>query len=163
MSNFGKWSQAGVPKKGWTCADIEDLGDQSGQCEMCENQDIRYVQHMEHPDYKGTLGCGCVCAGKMAEDYHAARSRETDMKNAAQRRKRWLSRKWLKSQIGNHYIKTDGFHIVVFPKNSQWSGTITKITSGIKTTARKEYSSQDAAKLAAFNGMIWLKGKMLDS
>ena len=26
MSLFGKWSQQGVPKKGWTCIGFEDLG-----------------------------------------------------------------------------------------------------------------------------------------
>lgn len=59
----GKWSQPGVPHKGWTCLDIEDLGEPSATCEMCEAQEIRYVHHMEHPNYSGSLGCGCVCAG----------------------------------------------------------------------------------------------------
>jgi len=39
----GKWSQAGVPHRGWTCVDIDDLGEPSATCEMCETQEIRYV------------------------------------------------------------------------------------------------------------------------
>ncbi len=62
MSSFGKWSQQGVPKKGWACIGFEDLGEPSTQCEMCENQDIRYVHQMQHPDYPHILECGCVCA-----------------------------------------------------------------------------------------------------
>lgn len=46
MPSFGKWSQQGVPKKGWTCIGFEDLGEPSTQCEMCENQDIRYVHRI---------------------------------------------------------------------------------------------------------------------
>lgn len=158
MSTFGKWSQAGVPRKGWTCVGIEDLGEPSAECEMCENQKIRYVHHMQHPDYPEALDCGCVCAGKMEEDYTAARARETDLKNAARRRANWLKRKWKISQNGNHYLKTDGYHIVVFQKSGSWSGTITEITSQAKTHARKLYPSQHAVKLACFDGMIWLKG-----
>ena len=41
----GKWSQAGVPHKGWIWVDIEDLGEPSATCEMCETQEIRYVQY----------------------------------------------------------------------------------------------------------------------
>jgi hypothetical protein len=43
----GKWSQPGVPHKGWVCVDIEDLGEPSLTCEMCESQNIRYVHYME--------------------------------------------------------------------------------------------------------------------
>jgi hypothetical protein len=89
----GKWSQPGVPHKGWTCVDIEDLGEPSAVCEMCETQEIRYVHHMEHPNYVGSLGCGCICAGRMEEDYEGARRREQAFRNAAGRRQRWLSRK----------------------------------------------------------------------
>lgn len=51
FGHFGKWSMPGVPHKGWTCIDIEDLGAPDAVCEMCERQDIRYVHAMEHPDY----------------------------------------------------------------------------------------------------------------
>ena len=158
MSAFGKWSQAGVPKKGWICVGFEDLGEPSAECEMCENQQIRYVHHMEHTDYSEALDCGCVCAGKMEEDYTAAKARETDIKNAARRKANWLKRKWQISQSGNHYLKTDGYHIVVFQKSDSWSGTITEVNTQTKTHARKLYPSQDAVKLACFDGMIWLKG-----
>ncbi|WP_040441047.1 hypothetical protein, partial [Roseibium aggregatum] len=94
MSSFGKCSQQGVPKKGWTCIGFEDLGESSTQCEMCENQDIRYVHQMQHPEYPDILECGCVCAGKMEEDYTAASRQETESKNLARRRARWLTRKW---------------------------------------------------------------------
>ena len=124
---------------------------------MCEHQKIRYVHFMEHPDYSEGLACGCVCAGKMEEDYVAAKRREKKMKNVVQRRKRWLSRKWNISKGGNDYIKTDGYLIVVFSKADEWSGTITNLATLEETKARKTYSTQDAAKLAAFDGMIWLQ------
>lgn len=157
MSSFGKWSHHGVPKKGWTCIGFEDLGEPASQCEMCENQDIRYVHQMQHPDYPHILECGCVCASKMEENYTAALKRESDSKNLALRRRRWLTRKWKVSQSGNHYLKTDGFHIVVFPKGSKWSGMITRSSTGAGTQARRLYDTQDKAKLGAFDGMIWLK------
>jgi hypothetical protein len=62
MGATGKWTQAGVPHKGWTCVDIEDLGSPDHVCEMCEVQPVRYVHSMEHPNHE-TLRVGCVCAG----------------------------------------------------------------------------------------------------
>ena len=46
----GKWSEAGVPKKGWTCVGVEDLEEPSQLCEMCDSAEIRYAHIMEHPD-----------------------------------------------------------------------------------------------------------------
>ena len=90
----GKWSIPGVPHKGWTCTSVEDLGAPDEVCEMCETQDIRYVHHMEHPNYPETLVVGCVCAEHMENDYEGPRRREKALRNAAQRKRRWLSRKW---------------------------------------------------------------------
>ena len=114
----GKWSQAGVPHKGWSCIDIEDLGEPSAICEMCETQDIRYVHTMTHPDYPGQLGCGCVCAGRMEENYEGARQREKIVRNAASRKRRWLSRDWRVSGKGNPYLNTDGYNVVIYPSRS---------------------------------------------
>lgn len=148
-----------MPRKGWSCVGTTDLGGLHGTCEMCEDREIRYVHHIEHPNYAEILDCGCVCSEKMEEDYLNPKRREADMKNAAKRRSNWLSRKWNLSAKGNHYVKIDGFHIVIFEKGGQWSGTITQQESGKLTEARKFYPTRDAAKLAAFDGMIWLKGK----
>ena len=53
---------------------------------MCETQEIRYVHHMEHSSYAGQLGCGCVCGGRMEEDYEGAQRRELVFRNASGRR-----------------------------------------------------------------------------
>lgn len=74
--NRGKWSQPGVPHKGWYLVDFEDLGDVDETCQMCEAMSIRYVHHMEHPEYPDVLGVGQVCASNMEEDYAAAQARE---------------------------------------------------------------------------------------
>jgi hypothetical protein len=89
----GKWCQPGVPHKGWTFVGFDDLGEPSAICEMCETQEIRYVHYMEHPNYPTQLGCGCVCAGRMEQDYEGARRREAVFRSATGRRHRWLSRK----------------------------------------------------------------------
>ena len=111
----GKWSQPGVPHKGWICIDIEDLGEPSATCEMCETQEIRYVHHMQHPQYPEVLGCGCVCAGHMEGDYEGARQRETVMRNASARRRKWLTRDWRVSRGGNPFLNVAGYNVVVYP------------------------------------------------
>ena len=59
-TKHGKWTQLGVPHRGWLCLDVEDLGGSSQLCQMCEGVDVRYVHHMQHPDYPDVLAVGCV-------------------------------------------------------------------------------------------------------
>ena len=42
---------------------------------------------------------------------------EPGLRNAAQRKRRWLSRKWKVSAKGNAYLNTDGLNITVYQKN----------------------------------------------
>jgi hypothetical protein len=79
-ASFGKWSQAGVPHRGWTCIGVDDLEEPDHICEMCEHAEVRYVHVMTHPDYEGELLVGCICAGRMEEDYQRAKERETEFK-----------------------------------------------------------------------------------
>jgi len=153
----GKWSRPGVPQRGWVCNGIDDLGAPDAACEMCEVQSIRYVHYMAHPDYPDELAAGCVCAGHMEQDYSAARDRERVLRNASGRSRNWLSRKWKVSRNGNPYLDTDGFNIAVFPKGRTWSARIVEKASEKTYFARRQYESEDKAKLAAFDAMIFLK------
>lgn len=112
---------------------------------------------MEHPDYPGELGVGCVCAGHMEQDYKAAKTREREIKNSARRRSKWLSRKWRASAKGNPFLNTDGFNIVLYRHGSSWSGMITELETGEALRAHRRYPTLDKAKLAAFDAMIFLK------
>jgi hypothetical protein len=123
----GKWTQPGVPHKGWLCVDIEDLGEPDAVCEMCEVIVIRYVHYMTHEDYPETLGCGCICAGHMEEDLIGARARETAFKNSRARRKRWLFRKWRHSwhKTDHQYLNVDGFHVGIYPRRGNiWGARV---------------------------------------
>jgi hypothetical protein len=154
----GKWAQAGVPHKGWTCVDVEDLEHPDAICEMCETQEIRYVHWMTHPDYPGELGVGCVCAEKMEDDYTGPRKRETALRSSAARRKRWLTRNWRISARGNPYLNTGGLNITIFPNaDGTWGGRIEERATRRSVSARRKYTSEDRAKLAAFDAMIFLK------
>jgi hypothetical protein len=160
-STAGKWSKPGVPHKGWTCVNIEDRGEADAVCEMCETQSIRYVHYMQHPGYPEVLGAGCVCAGKMADDYEGARRREADLRNAAQRRLRWLSRKWNESAKGNAYLNTDGFNIVIYPRRDPrfgraWTFRITDREAERGIPSKRVFATEDRAKLAAFDALIFL-------
>ena len=154
----GKWSQPGIPHKGWSCFDVEDLGAVEAVCEMCETQEIRYVHHMEHSEYPGSLGVGCICAENMEDDYERPRRRENALKNAAQRRRRWLNRKWKNSRKGNPYLNTDGMNIAVFQRRrGVWGARITDRHTDEEVISKRQYGTEDAAKLAAFDAMIFLK------
>ena len=143
--------------------DIEDLGEPSLTCEMCETQEIRYVHHMTHPTFETELAVGCVCAGNLEQDYEGARRREATFKNSQARKKNWLTRKWRASPNGNSYINVDGYNVVVFPDRRphprSWSFRVTNRKTGNPGQARKPYPSEDAAKLRAFDALIWMKDR----
>lgn len=111
----GLWDAPGVPHKGWTCVDMEDLEEAIATCEMCGQEEIRYLHYMTHPEYPETLAVGCICAGKMEASYENAKQRERNWRNRAGRKQRWLSREWKVSQSGNPYLNVDGYNIVIFP------------------------------------------------
>ena len=147
-----------MPHKGWTCVSVEDLGALDAVCQMCETQEIRYVHHMEHSAYEEVLGVGCVCAAKMEDDYEAPRRREGSLRNAAQRRRRWLSREWKISAKGNAYLNTDGLNVTIFQRTrTLWGARIEDRSTGRSVTSRRRYTTEDSAKLAAFDKMIFLK------
>lgn len=154
----GKWTQPGVPHKGWRCVDIEELEEQDHLCEMCEARLVRFVHVMEHDDYDDVLRVGCVCAGHMEEDLVGARRREAAYRNDRSRRSRWLQRRWRLSAAGNEYLNTnDGFNVVVYRKGAIWGARIEHRASGFARSSRLPYQTSDHAKLAAFEAMLGMK------
>lgn len=151
-----KWNQKGVPHKGWRCVDVMDLAadgpiDDSDYavCEMCGNEKIRFVHVMEH-NHHDEKHVGCVCAGKMTDDYKGAKEREKALRNKASRKARWLTRKWSTSSKGNPFLNVAGLNIVAFKRGAKWSF---RIGDDFST---KRYDSCDQAKLAAFEE-LWLR------
>ena len=159
-THHGKWSDRGVPHKGWNCVGIEDLGEPSQMCEMCESVEIRYVHHMEHDDWTGGLAVGCVCAENMENDYVRPRQREKRLKSAARRRRTWPSRKWRTSFKGNPYLNTEGYNITVFPakdRTKEWRIRVQNRETGEERAGNKLYDSGYEAKLAALDALLWAK------
>jgi hypothetical protein len=150
-SRRGKWSDAGVPHKGWNCIEIEDLGAPDSVCEMCEAQPIRFVHHMQHTEYNETLACGCVCAGNMEQDLVAARQRDESMRSRAAKRTRWLTRRWKISAKGNEWLEADGFRVTIFERGHRWAAAVVAVGGSFKHFSRRTYPTENQAKLAAFD------------
>lgn len=69
----GKWSEPGVPHKGWHVVDYYKRDDREHLCEMCERQLVMFVHVMRHDSYPDELKVGCVCAAHMENDLEGAR------------------------------------------------------------------------------------------
>jgi hypothetical protein len=149
-SGRGKWSQIGVPHRGWLCIEVEDLDEPAMTCEMCESSSIRYVHHMQHPDHEAVLRVGCVCAGHMEGDLTAATAREAGMTSRGAKRKRWLTRKWRVSRKGNAWLNADGYRVTIFPKGTLWAASVAFGDSHPRF-CRRAYQTEEAAKLSAFD------------
>lgn len=151
----GKWGQRGVPHKGWSFVEEEDLGEPSETCQMCETLDIRYVHIMQHPDYLGgVLRCGCICAGHMAEDLKGARDREAGMKSRANRRMRFpVLKSWNRTAKGNERLDYRGRRIVIFRRGASYKvmivrpdGTTNVWDAAFKTAAEAKLDVFDVAE-----------------
>jgi hypothetical protein len=154
----GKWCVPGVPHRGWTYVDAEDLGEPDFICEMCEGMAIRYVHTITHPEYPD-LRSGCICAGHTEGDYVAARRRAHQFRLRKARQSRWLTRHWRCSQQGNEFLNTDGFNVVVFQRGNVWGARVKDTLSGVTRFSRLPYPTSDAAKLAAFRVVTDNAGK----
>ena len=139
------WDDPNVPKSGWVCTGVSDLGAPVGVCEMCGHQIIRYVHHMTHPHYR-PLGVGCVCAGKMEGDIERARRREASFKNRESRRANFLKRKWKRSRNNNEYLKIKDHIIVLVEDRSRhvWRYSFDS------TFCRETFPDRRSAVLAVF-------------
>ena len=112
---------------------------------------IRFVHHMEHPGYAQPLAGGCVCAGHMEGDLLAAQARESSMRSRAGKRSRWLFRKWRVSWKGNAYLRADGYQVTVYQRGNGWGTTIGIPGTEFVQHSRRNYSTEDRAKLAGFD------------
>ncbi len=145
----GKWGRSGVPHKGWTCIETEDLGkDNYETCEMCEAMEIRFVHEMTHVDYPDALRVGCICAGHMEQNRTTAERRDAKMRSRAEKRRRWLTRKWKHSGRAEA-ISADGYTVTVYPFEDYYSATVAG--HGWWRRSQRRYVTADAAKLAAFD------------
>ena len=143
-----------LPRHGWYCVNVIDLREDDeladetdyATCQICGKEEIRYVHIMEHPDLDEIFEVGCICAGKMTEDFYGPKARETKLRNRAARRTRWLRRHWRVSAKGNQFLNAEGHNLVVYrTKNGRWGYKI-----GDRFSSRT-YPTTIAAKLALFD------------
>ena len=156
----GKWGREGVPKKGWHCVNVEDLGEPSAVCEMCEATKIRYVQYMRNNRYTDELACGQICAAHMSEDFLGAERRDKRMRSTARRRQSFPKKKsWYIKPNGNLQIKEGRFIVTVFRTPAGlWKGVVndrTRKLDGVFT--RDRFPTPDEAKLAAFDTLQFIQ------
>lgn len=149
------WKEENVPKTGWICVGISDLGAPVGICEMCGYQIIRYAHHMEHPRYRSLIA-GCVCAGKMEGNIAGAKQREAEFKSRQARRINFLKRKWNQSKKGNEYLKIDDHVIVLYHDTNNGSNWKYSIDNQF---CKNKYRTRDEAVLGAFDALEIIRAK----
>ncbi len=146
------WKRDDVPKTGWVCTGITDLGEPVGVCEMCGHQIIRYVHHMVHPDFR-SLGVGCICAGKMEGNIEQAKKREQDFKSKESRRENFKNRHWKTSKNSNSYLKVKD-HLVVLYYNKNHNNWKYSLDNQF---CPEIYSTREEAIDAAFEALEKLR------
>ncbi len=147
-SGANLWERDDVPKTGWVCTGVTDLGAPVGICQMCGHQIIRYVHHMYHPEF-GSLDVGCVCAGRMEGDVDRAKRREQDFKNKQARKENFHNRKWKTSKNNNSFIKIkDHLIVLYYNKNyNNWKYSIDNVF------CKEVFATKEEAVDAAFEAL----------
>lgn len=79
------------------------------------------------------------------------------MKSRAGKRKRWLTRKWRISAKGNPWLRADGYRITVYERGGGWATTVSNEDNSLVQHGRRNYKTQDQAKLAAFDHITRLE------
>jgi hypothetical protein len=97
----------------------------------------------------------------MSGDYTGPRLREKKLKLRAHRRHTWARRKWAISTKGNPYLNTEGFNLTVFKQSDKegqfWGLKVTNRTTGHEQYGKRRYPSEEAAKRAALDALLWAK------
>lgn len=162
----GKWSQAGVPHKGWYCTDQYDALESTGSystCEMCETMQIRFVHRMKHDRFPDELECGCVCSAHMSEDTAGAEKREKSMRNRAQRRSNFPKRKaWKTSARGTPYIVASDYHLMVLKDDRGFFVGVKPQGFPKHRFGKKRYRTEIEARKACFDAIEALDKRRSD-
>ena len=141
----GKWTQRGIPHRGWQLQDVEDLGSPDATCEMCEVMPIRYVHTMYHPETHMTLHCGSDCALNMGIDKSVLDGKKTSLMLLAARRKRWPTLKsWYTNPKGSWIIKKEGVLVTVYLRYGSWQVVTRLLTDQYNSYG--DYVGQDYSK-----------------
>ena len=160
----GKWGEAGVPHKGWSCIGdydtFEELGeDEFVTCGMCESAQVRFVHIMRNERYPDDLLCGCICAGHMAEDLATAEMRDKAMRSVAGRRDHFPERKgWKVSLNGTPHITVLGYHLlVVHKRDGRFAVGATPPGSTERVWGIRRYQTIEHAQKGCFDAMRFLQ------
>lgn len=157
------WKGQGIPHKGWTLVDVIDIREEGQSeldtnyetCMMCGNEKIRYVHIVIHPEVTEEFTVGCTCAEKMTNDYINPERRERELRNRANRRVNWRKKDWKISRNGNYFLNIEERHLLIYQdkKSNKY-----KVKIG-ERFGKKTFDTLEKAKIAAFNGMEYLKEK----
>ncbi len=157
------WNQQGVPHKGWDLDDVFDVRENGEEeweavyetCMMCGKEKIRFVHILSHPEVNSQFRVGCSCAEKMTEDYVGPKTKEKELLNRSNRRSAWITKDWKVSKNGNFYLNASGYNVVIY-REKQSDNFKVKIDN---VFGKKKFDTLQKAKIAAFNGLEYLKNK----
>jgi hypothetical protein len=156
-----RWNHTDIPQKGWTLVDVEDIREDGQteddtpyeECMMCGNNKIRYVHIVSHPEIDQDFRVGCNCAERMTNDYVNPQKREKELRIKNNRRINWIKKQWKVSKNGNRFLNYEEHFLLIFQdkKNQKYKVKIDE------TYGRKSFDNFTQAKIAAFNGIEYLK------
>jgi hypothetical protein len=147
----GKWSDPGVPHRGWIYITVEDLGSPNEICQMCETSEIRYAHIVRHQNYLCDLRVGCVCAENLTQDYSTPKVRERAVSDRNRRRLAWIKKQWRASQQGNPHFSAKGWHFTVFKKGRHWRVAYNSEGTEKSGFLRPNFDTEAMAKAACFD------------
>jgi hypothetical protein len=152
----GLWTNDRVPKSGWVCVEVIDLGAARPVCQMCLKAHIRYAHTVTHPN-SHTLRVGVCCSGNLEGSPLGARARESVFRLREARRARWATKPWRRAKSGVAYLNSDGVSIRVYGVPGGFMGVIASLIDDWRIVGKRVFSSEEAAQAAAIKHLFTAK------
>ncbi|WP_316894311.1 hypothetical protein [Ralstonia mannitolilytica] len=150
----GKWIAAGLPQNGWSRVPAPHSEGSGGFCQRCCASIRGTAQLLCHPSYDGVLRVDALCARQLLQASQATSAYERlPPRSRAAKRLLWIDRSWWRDEAGCAYLRADGYLVLSYAHKGAWRFEVRKI--GVQRADRtgSGYSTDEAARLAAFDAI----------
>lgn len=151
--------QVGLPQPGWVLVGSRSSEDGAAVCQVCFTVSLGPMQLLSHPDLHDELQVDEGCAERLlkAASGAASSSRQPfDMRSRDVKRQLWLTRPWRRDATGRAYLRSDGYYVLSRVSDGAWQYEIRKCGDKENRLVGNGYSSDIAARLAAFDAITEL-------
>lgn len=150
----GKWIAAGLPLSGWSRVPALHPEGSGGFCQRCCASIRGTAQLLRHPNYDGVLHVDALCARQLLQASQATSAYERlPPRSRAAKRLLWMERPWRRDKAGYACLRADGYLVLSYAHEGAWRFEVRRTGAQRADRTGNGYSTDEAARLAAFDAI----------